>query len=151
MRTILSALLLSMLMTLSSCEGKSGYLDEGQQGTVAMLTDVEWLMVWADYGSLGEETYEAETDIYRFERSGKGWFANGSWLDRDKKDGIGYFQWTFTTENFSVICMAGYIEGYWLIEKLTPNELWVTSAPQDPVLYPTQDSRRYRFKARKIK
>jgi len=28
-----------------------------------MLTDVEWLMVWADYGSLGEETYEAETDI----------------------------------------------------------------------------------------
>lgn len=77
-----------------------------------MLTDVEWLMVWADYGSLGEETYEAETDIYRFERSGKGWFANGSWTDNNKKDNIGYFQWTFTTENFSVICMAGAMKDY---------------------------------------
>lgn len=65
------------------------------------------------------------------------------------------FHWTFTTENFAVIYITvstgeGYWDTYWLIEKLTPHELWVQEAPQDPVLYPNQDKRYYKFKARKI-
>ncbi|WP_289158134.1 hypothetical protein [uncultured Muribaculum sp.] len=149
MKLISGALAVLLLMVFASCEERSGYLEDDQQTTVELLTDVEWLMTWADYGALGESTFETDTDIYRFERTGKGWFAKGSWIDTEKKDGTGYFQWSFTTANFSVIRMTGYIEGYWLIEKLTPDELWVTSAQQDPVIYPSQDNRRYKFKARK--
>lgn len=149
MKLISGALAVLLLMVFASCEERSGYLEDDQQTTVELLTDVEWLMTWVDYGALGESTFETDTDIYRFERTGKGWFAKGSWIDTEKKDGTGYFQWSFTTANFSVIRMTGYIEGYWLIEKLTPDELWVTSAQQDPVIYPSQDNRRYKFKARK--
>lgn len=42
-------------MILSSCEGRTGYLDEGQQNTVAMLTDVEWLVVYVDYSISNEQ------------------------------------------------------------------------------------------------
>ncbi|MCM1331877.1 MAG: hypothetical protein NC248_04635 [Bacteroides sp.] len=149
MKLILGSLAVLLLMVFVSCEERSGYLEDDQQTTVELLTDVKWLMTWADYGALGESSFETDTDIYRFERTGKGWFAKGSWIDTEKKDGTGYFQWSFTTANFSVIRMTGYIEGYWLIEKLTPDELWVTSAQQDPVIYPSQDNRRYKFKARK--
>lgn len=149
MKFVLGSLAVMLLMVFASCEERSGYLEDDQQTTVDLLTDVEWLMTWADYGALGESSFETDTDIYRFERTGKGWFAKGSWIDPEKKDGTGYFQWSFTTANFSVIRMTGYIEGYWLIEKLTPDELWVTSAQQDPVIYPSQDNRRYKFKARK--
>ncbi len=41
------------------------------------------------------------------------------------------------------------VDGYWLIEKLTANELWVEWAQQDPVIYPNQYNTHYKFKARK--
>lgn len=134
-----------------SCEGRTGYLDEGQVSTVSILTDSEWLLAYVEYDDGQEYIYDDDTQIYRFEKTGKGWFANGSFSDASKKDGISYFQWTFTTENFAVIYMAGHVvEGYWLIDKLTPNELWVQSTQQDPVIYPNQDKTVYRFKARKV-
>ena len=149
----LSAILFSIfaIAILTSCDGRSGYLDDGQQTTVAMLTVGEWLMSYADYGDGFEETYDNETQIYRFERTGKGWFANGSFTDDSKKENVSYFQWTFTTENFAVIYMAGHVvEGYWLIEKLTTNELWVQWTQQDPVIYPNQDKNIFKFTARKV-
>lgn len=138
-----------------SCDGRTGYLDEGQLSTVSDLTDSEWLMSYADYGYGSDYYFDDDTQIYRFEKTGKGWYANGSFSDASKKDNVQNFQWTFTTENFVVLYMTGssgggYWDGYWLIEKLTPNELWVQYAQQDPVLYPNQDNYTYRFKARKI-
>lgn len=151
MKSVVLSFFACMLVVLSSCDGRSGYLDEGQQTTVAMLTDVEWLMSYADYGYDNVETYDDETRIYKFDRTGKGWFASGSFKDISKKEDTSYYQWTFTTENFVVIYMTGHsVEGYWLIEKLTPDELWVQWTQQDPVIYPNQDKNIFRFKARKV-
>ena len=50
MKSVVISVFACMLAVLSSCEGRSGYFDEGQQTTVTMLTDVEWLMSYADYG-----------------------------------------------------------------------------------------------------
>lgn len=105
----------------------------------------------ADYGYGSVETYDDETRIYKFDKTGKGWFASGSFTDISKKDDVSYYQWTFTTENFLVIYMTGHsVEGYWYIEKLTPNELWVQWTQQDPALHPNQDKDIYKFKARKV-
>ena len=75
MKSVVIPVFACMLAVLSSCEGRSGYLDEGQQTTVTMLTDVEWLMSYADYGYGSVETYDDETRIYKFDKTGKGWFA----------------------------------------------------------------------------
>ena len=138
MKALFISLCLSLLMILSSCEGRTGYLDEGQQNSVAMLTDVEWLVVYVDYSVGNEQTFDDETNIYSFGRDTKGWTATGSLKDPAVKKDVRYFQWTFTTENYSVI-----------IEKLTPDELWVVITASDPVLYPNQYKTYYRLKARK--
>ncbi|MBD5355542.1 MAG: hypothetical protein HDR88_00830 [Bacteroides sp.] len=133
-----------------SCDGRTGYLDEGQLSTISLLSDSEWLMSYYNPGYGDEYEFDDDTRIYKFEKTGKGWIASGSFSDASQKEEVSYFQWTFTTENFSVIYLAGHVvEGYWLIEKLTPNELWVQEAAQDPVIYPNQDKRYYKFKARK--
>ncbi len=151
MKSRILSLLALMGILFVSCEGRTGYLEEGQLSTVSLLTDSEWLMSYYNPGFGNEYEYDDDTRIYRFEKTGKGWVASGSFSNVSQKEEISYFQWTFTTENFSVIYMAGHVvEGYWLIEKLTSNELWVQEAPQDPVIYPNQDKRYYRFKARKI-
>ncbi len=151
MKSLALSLIIFIGITCVSCDGRTGYLDEGQLSTVAVLTDAEWLLSYYNPGFGKEYEYNDDTLVYRFEKSGKGWIASGSFTDTSKKDDVSYFQWTFTTENFTVLYMAGLVvEGYWLIEKLTPNELWVQEAPQDPVIYPNQDKRFYKFKARKI-
>ena len=107
MKALFIILSISLLMIMSSCEGRTGYLDEGQQNTVAMLTDVEWLVVYADYGLGNEQTYDDETNIYSFGRDTKGWTAVGTLKDSSIKKYVRYFQWTFTTENYTVIYLAG--------------------------------------------
>ncbi len=150
MKTLYTSLILSLLMMLTSCEGQIGYFDEGQQSTVAMLTDVEWLIVYAEYWHENEQTFDNETSIYSFGRDTKGWTALGSLKDPSVKKDIRYFQWTFTTENYAVIYTAGNSnEGYWLIQKLTPTEMWLQWSAKDPVLYPNQTTTFYKFKARK--
>lgn len=150
MKALFISLCLSLLMILSSCEGRTGYLDEGQQNTVAMLTDVEWLVVYADYGLGNEQTFDDETNIYSFGRDTKGWTAVGSLKDPSIKKDVQYFQWTFTTENYTVIYTSGNAtEGYRLIKKLTPTEMWLQWTAQDPVLYPNQTTTFYKLKARK--
>lgn len=139
-----------MTMLFSSCEERTGYLDEGQQSEVSKLTAKEWLMTYSDHGNGHIYEYDNKTQIYKFELSGKGWIANGTFTDESIRENMSYFQWGFTTENFAVIYMAGYaIEGYWLIEKLTYDELWVQFTTNDPVINPNQNKTFYRFKARK--
>ena len=155
MKSRILSLLALMGILFVSCEGRTGYLDDGQLSTVSFLTESEWLMSYADYSHREEYFYDEDTHIYRFEKTGKGWFANGSFSDISKKENMTNFHWTFTTENFAVIYITvstgeGYWDTYWLIEKLTSNELWIQKAPQDPVLYPNQEKRYYKFKARRI-
>ena len=150
MRILIIFVLSFLGLIVASCDGRIGYLDDGQQTTVSMLTDVEWLMTYYDSGYGHEYEYDDDTRIYRFERTGKGWMASGSFSDPTKKEGVTYFQWTFTTENFAVIYMSGHIvEGFWLIKKLTSDELWVEEAMQDPVIYPNQNKRFCRFRSRR--
>ncbi|MCI8997376.1 MAG: hypothetical protein HFJ95_00065 [Muribaculaceae bacterium] len=152
MKTKLYPLIALLVVALCSCGERSGYLDEGQHSTISLLTDVEWLMVYADSGFGPDVTYEDETIIYKFEPSGKGWLATGSLIDATIKDNVSYYQWTFTTENFAVLWMSGAVaEGYWLIEKLTSTELHVQWTVKDPVIYPNQDKTYYKFKARRTK
>lgn len=150
MKSAITSLLLIAIMLLASCDNRSGYLDDDQQSTVLMLTDVEWLLSYSR-PSIGDgQSYDKETQIYKFDRTGKGWVANGSFADASIKENTRYYQWTFTTGNFTVIYMTGNaVNGYWLIEKLTANELWVEWAQQDPVIYPDQYNTHYKFKARK--
>lgn len=155
MKSSILTLLFLVGILFVSCDGRLGYLDEAQISTVSVLTDSEWLMSYAGYSYGSENFFDNDTQIYRFEKTGKGWFAKGSFLDSYKKENVLYLHWTFTTENFAVIYMTvnageGYWDEYWLIEKLTPDELWVQSTQQDPVFYPNQNKATYKFKARKI-
>lgn len=144
---VVSAMLLAVL---SSCDGRTGYIGEGQQSTVDMLTDAEWLAVYADYGLGNESVFDDETAIYCFGKDTKGWTATGSLKDPSVKNDVRYFQWTFTTENYTVIHTAGNAtDGYWLIRKLTPTDLWLQWSVKDPVLVPNQITTFYRFEARK--
>lgn len=144
------SLLLALLVALPSCGGRNGYIGEDQESTVAMLTGVEWLVVYADYGLGREQAFDDETSVYSFGRDTKGWTAWGSLKDPSVKKDVRYFQWTFTTENYTVIRIAGNsADGYWLIEKLTPADLWVQWSVKDPVLYPNQPTTSYKLKARK--
>lgn len=141
---------------LLSCEGRTGYIDESQLSIVAELTGSEWLVAWYEDPLGNVETFDDETSIYRFESTGKGWIAKGSFKDETIRANARNFHWTFTADNFAVIYMTGsqdwgHWEEYWLIEKLTPDELWIKYAAQDPAIYPNQESRRYRLRARRIK
>lgn len=146
--------LLSVLFLLS-CEGRTGYIDESQLSRVSELIGSEWLVAWYE-NPLGQvETFDDATSIYRFESSGNGWVADGSFSDDALKKNVRNFHWTFTADNFAVIYMTfsqdwGYWEEYWLIEKITPDELWIKYAAHDPAIYPNQESHRYRLMARRI-
>lgn len=150
MRNLIKSFVLFILLILTSCEVRSRYDEFDQQKTVAMLTDVEWLLVYADYGYGNNHTYDDETSIYSFGRDSKGWIATGSLKDPSVKKDVRYFQWSFTTENYTVICTAGNAtDGYLLIQKLTPDEIHLQWTAKDPVLVPNQNTTFYKFKARK--
>lgn len=151
MKSTIISILAIIIVLLQACDGRSGYLDDEQLSAVSVLTGAEWLMGTADYGNGQIYEFDDDTQVYRFEDTGKGWIATGSFSDSSKKEEVSYYQWTFTTRNFTVIYMAGHVvEGYWLIEKLTADELRVVATRQDPVIYPNQNKTVYRFKARKI-
>lgn len=144
------AVMLLAVLT-ASCEGRSGYYDPGQQDVIDMLTGTEWEMVSLQYADGEETTCQPGTDIYRFERSGRGWnrIVRSLW-EPPLEDMMTYFDWTFTNDTFAVIFMTdGYSGTYWLIKKLTATELHVQSAPQDPVIYPGTSKTFCKFKARK--
>lgn len=150
MKQLLTCLYIALTLVVSSCDGRNGYLNEDQHDTVNMLTGAEWLAVSAEYIYGEVITYDSETTVYSFDLTGKGWTAKGSLTDSDILDNVSYFQWTFTNENYAVIYTTGHNnEGYWLIEKLTPTELWAQWTSHDPVYVPNQVTTRYKFIGRK--
>ena len=132
-RTVYIFQLLCALL-LISCEGRTGYYDNDQQEIIARLTAKEWKLVY-EYNPNFSSTEFEEGWVYKFNPNGTGSYK---WVNHEDGTINGdpvYFRWTFTTENFAVIYIDKS-EQFWLIDKLTAQELWVYISFQDPILYP---------------
>lgn len=127
---------------LASCEERKGYYDTDQKEIISLITGVEWKQV---YEHMPRTEYDEEGWVYKFNANGTGSYKWVNWNDGTIKGEPVNFRWTFTTDNFSVIYIDKS-ERFWLIDKLTLSELWVTSAMQDPVLYPNTDKTICKFK-----
>ena len=130
---------------LPSCEERTGYYDTDQKEIISLITNVEWKQVYEHRPSFEPTEYDEEGWVYKFNANGTGSYKWVNWNDGTIKGEPVYFRWTFTTDNFSVIYIDKS-ERFWLIDKLTLSELWVTSAMQDPVLYPNTDKTICKFK-----
>ena len=131
---------------LSSCEERTGYYDSDQKEIISILTGVEWKQTYEARPNFEPTVFEGEGRIYKFNANGTGSYKWENWSDGTITGEPVYFRWTFTTDNFSVIYMDKS-EQFWLIDRLTPYELSVTSAFQDPVIYPNTDNSVWRFEA----
>ena len=63
MKSRILLLLALMGILFVSCEGRTGYLDDGQLSTVSLLTESEWLISYADYSHREEYFYDEDTHI----------------------------------------------------------------------------------------
>ncbi len=66
MKSLVLSLIILIGITCASCDGRTGYLDEGQLSTVAVLTDVEWLLSYYNPGFGKEYEYDEDTQVYRY-------------------------------------------------------------------------------------
>lgn len=123
---------------LASCEERTGYYDTDQKEIISLITGVEWKQTYEHMPDFEPTEYNEEGWVYHFNANGTGSYKWMDWKDGTINGETIYFRWTFTTENFSVIYIDK-LERFWLIDKLTPSELKVTSAAHDPVLYPNAD------------
>ncbi len=132
----------------ASCDGRTGYYDEVQQERIALLTNTKWFKYYEKRPNFEPTIYESGGAVYSFSPTGQGTYKVVD-SDGELEDGykIQYFQWTFTTDNFTVMYLGGNLEDFWLIDKLTANELWVHSAMEDPVINPNTDQAICKFKA----
>lgn len=123
---------------LASCEERNGYYDTDQKEIINLLTGVEWKQIYEHTPNFEPNEFQKEGWVYKFNANGTGSYKWVKWEDGSISGEPIYFRWTFTTDNFSVIYIDKS-ERFWLIDKLTLSDLWVTSAMQDPVLFPNTD------------
>ncbi len=132
----------------SSCEDRTGYYDGYQNDRIALLTASKWFMYYQHRPPFQPEEFDSEGTVCSFSSDGKGILkvvdSEGELQEGYK---VQYFQWTFTTDNFTVLYLGGNMQQFWLIDKLTPSELWVHCGAQDPAIYPNTDQIEYRFRA----
>ena len=140
-------LLISILVFvfLASCDERTGYYDTDQKEIISLITGVEWKQTYENMPNFEPTEYNEEGWVYQFNANGTGSYKWMNWKDGTINGETVYFRWTFTTDNFSVIYIDKS-ERFWLIDRLTPSELTVTSAMQDPVLYPNTDKTVCKFK-----
>lgn len=129
---------------LASCEERTGYYDTDQKEIISLLTGAEWKQTYEHVSGFEPTECDEEGWVYKFNANGSGSYKWVNWNDGTKNSEPIYFRWTFTTDNFSVIYIDKS-ERFWLIDRLTPTELMVTSAMQDPVLYPNTDKTTCKF------
>lgn len=125
------------LLFLVSCEQSSQPLDGVQEEIVNNLTSCSWIKT--NIKTLQDGTIFEGEDIWTFNKTGKGSHKSIlKYKDREPIEEIYYFQWSFTTSNFTVLCMDIQKFGicYWQIEQLTTTQLRVIEALEDPVLHP---------------
>ena len=123
---------------LASCDERTGYYDTDQKEILSLITGVEWKQTYEHMPNFEPTEYNEEGWIYHFNANGTGSYKWMNWKDGTINGETVYFRWTFTTDNFSVIYIDKS-ECFWLIDKLTPSELTVKRAMQDPILYPNTD------------
>ncbi len=131
----------------SSCDDRIGYYDGYQNDRIALLTGKKWFMYYQHRPPFQPEEFDSEGNVCSFSADGKGTFkvvdSEGEIIEGYK---VQYFQWTFTTDTFSVLYLGGNMQQFWLIDKLTPSELWIHCGAQDPAIYPNTDQTEYRFR-----
>ena len=132
---------------LASCDERTGYYDTDQKEIISLITGVEWKQTYENMPNFEPTEYNEEGWVYQFNANGTGSYKWMNWKDGTINGETVYFRWTFTTDNFSVIYIDKS-ECFWLIDKLTPSELTVKRAMQDPVLYPNTDKTVCKFKPR---
>ena len=130
---------------LASCDERTGYYDTDQKEIISLITGVEWKQTYENMPNFEPTEYNEEGWVYQFNANGTGSYKWMNWKDGTINGETVYFRWTFTTDNFSVIYIDKS-ECFWLIDKLTPSELTVKRAMQDPVLYPNTDKTDCKFK-----
>lgn len=123
---------------LASCDERTGYYDTDQKEIISLITGVEWKQTYENMPNFEPTEYNEEGWVYQFNANGTGSYKWMNWKDGTINGETVYFRWTFTTDNFSVIYIDKS-ECFWLIDKLTPSELTVKRAMQDPILYPNTD------------
>ena len=119
-------------LLLNACDGRTGYFDDEQKDTLALLTRGEWAL----YEQIRDDqttTFDKVGLVYRFTADGKGWRR---WYDTEtgKPTATENFQWTFTNGSFAVLYIASKIERYWLIERLKDSRVWVCYGIRGPVI-----------------
>ena len=129
----------------ASCDERTGYYDTDQKEIISLITGVEWKQTYENMPNFEPTEYNEEGWVYQFNANGTGSYKWMNWKDGTINGETVYFRWTFTTDNFSVIYIDKS-ECFWLIDKLTPSELTVKRAMQDPVLYPNTDKTVCKFK-----
>lgn len=146
MKQLYALILILFCLLFISCDKHMNYDEAEQIEIVSMLTGTEWRQTYEQMSGYEPTEYDEDGWIYKFNSNRSGSYK---WFDRENCSIIGdvvYFRWDFTTKNFAVI----YIDKsqqFWLIDKLTPTELWVYSAFQDPVLYPNTSQTFRKFTA----
>ena len=130
---------------LASCDERTGYYDTDQKEIISLITGVEWKQTYENMPNFEPTEYNEEGWVYQFNANGTGSYKWMNWKGGTINGETVYFRWTFTTDNFSVIYIDKS-ECFWLIDKLTPSELTVKRAMQDPVLYPNTDKTVCKFK-----
>lgn len=137
-RLKITLILLFGVSFLCSCGVRTGYYDDDQKEIIAKLTAKEWRQIYSHTPDFEPEEFKDEGRVYKFNPNGTGSYKWVKWCDGSVNGDVVYFRWTFTTENFAVIYIDK-LERFWLIDKLTANELWVYDSYQDPVLYPNSN------------
>lgn len=137
LRMRLRLLIITFLPLMVSCERFTSPLEGVQNETIINLTSYVWINEVKEY--LPDSTIYESYETWSFNRTGQGTHkvkflnVNGQIDER-----IYYFQWGFTTQNFTVIYMDIQFSGvtFWQINKITPFVLEVIASSVDPVMYP---------------
>lgn len=127
---------------MSGCESSTHSLEGAYSDVIDNLTASDWIHTEIENSPNG--TISMSSEIWTFHKTGKGShkvvFSDNKGL---LKEDVYYFQWAFTTPNYSVICMDIQQSGllYWQIITLSNENLEIVQAANDPVLYPEIDKR----------
>lgn len=142
--------ILSILTLVCASCSVPGYYDDGYGTVAGRLTGSDWVLVSVTYPDSPTEDVSA-MEVFCFEPDGRGWRElRTSPAYEDVESVVEYFAWDFTTDNCTVLRLWGSYSSFWLIDRLTSDELRVTAANRDPVLSPNDYKVRYVFKGRPI-
>ncbi len=130
-----------LLVLFNSCVERTGYYETGEKEIIGNLTNNK---SWErDYHAKLENGDEMDIhEIWTFKDNAKGSYrSTTTYTDGKVHNNLTYFQWSFTTPDFSVIYMDYGL--YWEIDELTPNTLHIYETYNDPVTVHGQPYRDY--------